>query len=204
MTPVIHRTLTQPILSVLNFSIMPPNSNSKAKNDGQKLAIKKDKPEAGMIDEDGPIVDSPIAIDFEEGHPGGSQDVRASHFALTPLRFIGSNRTSLVRRTRNAKLQTRAPAARPTRQMSCQMTITLSRLFSPGNSHPARLRLGVELRERVRTYLYPAPCCCIFTGRNAPSFASMGSLDVNRGVNSKVYSRASLKELTYSATWTYS
>ena len=57
---------------------MPPNSNSKAKNNGQKLAIKKDKPEVGMIDKDDPIVDSPVAIDFEEGHPECSpHDVRA-------------------------------------------------------------------------------------------------------------------------------
>jgi hypothetical protein len=55
--------------------------SSKAKNNGQKLMIKKDEPSVGMLEKDAPIVDSPVAIDFEEGHPGGSpQDVRASYF----------------------------------------------------------------------------------------------------------------------------
>jgi hypothetical protein len=61
----------------MNFVIMPPDS--KAKNNGPKLMINKDKPVVGMIEKDGPIVDSPVAIDFER-HPGGSpRDVRASH-----------------------------------------------------------------------------------------------------------------------------
>lgn len=56
---------------------MPPNS--KAKYDGQKVTINKDEPPVGMLEKDAPIVESPVAIDFE-GPPGGSpQDVRASH-----------------------------------------------------------------------------------------------------------------------------
>ena len=68
------------VLSVSNFVIMPPNP--KAKKDLQKLTIAKDKPVVGIIEKDGPIVDSPEAIDFKERDPGGSpKDVRA--FALT-------------------------------------------------------------------------------------------------------------------------
>jgi len=61
---------------------MPP-PNSKAKNNGLKLAIAKDKPEVHMIENDGPLVDSPVAIDTSEESrlPVGGlpQDVRASH-----------------------------------------------------------------------------------------------------------------------------
>ena len=57
---------------------MPPNS--KAKKNGLKLTIGKDKPDVGMIEKDGPLVDSPVAIDSEESQPGSSlQDVRGSH-----------------------------------------------------------------------------------------------------------------------------
>lgn len=57
---------------------MPPNS--KAKNSGLKLAVAKDKPDVGMIEKDGPLVDSPVAIDFEESQQGlPPQDVRTSH-----------------------------------------------------------------------------------------------------------------------------
>jgi len=65
---------------------MPPNS--KAKN-FQKPMIKTDKlPVSTIIEKDGPIVDSPVAIDSEELHQEGSpQNVRAFTFALTPLHF---------------------------------------------------------------------------------------------------------------------
>lgn len=56
---------------------MPPDS--KIKNNCQKLVVGKDKPDAGMIEKDGPLVDSPVPIDDEEGHPGGSQNVGALH-----------------------------------------------------------------------------------------------------------------------------
>ena len=50
--------------------------NQKAKRDLQKLKIRKDKPAVSMIDKDGPIVDSPVAIDSGERYPEGPQDVR--------------------------------------------------------------------------------------------------------------------------------
>jgi len=55
--------------------------NSKAKNNGLKLTIAKDKPDVGMIEKDGPLVESPVAIDLEESSQQGCspQDVRASH-----------------------------------------------------------------------------------------------------------------------------
>ena len=57
---------------------MPPNP--KAKNDLQKLAMNEGKPKVGMIEKDGPLVDSPVAIDLGESLQGGSaQDVRVSH-----------------------------------------------------------------------------------------------------------------------------
>jgi len=49
---------------------MPPNST--AKNYGQKLTIKKAESPVGILERDAPLVDSPVAIDFEESHPGGS------------------------------------------------------------------------------------------------------------------------------------
>ena len=52
--------------------------NPKAKNNGLKLTIAKDKPDVGMIEKDGPLVESPVAIDSEESQQGCSpQDVRA-------------------------------------------------------------------------------------------------------------------------------
>ena len=54
----------------------------KAKGDARKLVINEDKPVVSIIDEDGPIVDSPVAIDSEEVHP--PQDVRVSHILLDP------------------------------------------------------------------------------------------------------------------------
>ena len=64
----------QPRISV----IMPPNS--KTKNNRQKLAVGEDRPDVGMIEKDGPLVDSPVPIDVEESQPGdSSQDVRALH-----------------------------------------------------------------------------------------------------------------------------
>jgi len=54
--------------------------NSRAKNSGLKLTMAKDKPGVGMIEKDGPLVESPVAIDSEESQQGCSpQDVRASH-----------------------------------------------------------------------------------------------------------------------------
>ena len=85
---------------------MPPYP--KAKNDVPKLTIKKDKPPVGMIEKDGPIADSPVAIDFEGWRPEGSaQDVRVFVFAFDPLHIViaivltvflfpRSNRTFLV------------------------------------------------------------------------------------------------------------
>jgi len=103
-------------------AIMPPNS--KAKNDLQKLKINKDKPAVSMIEKDGPIVDSPVEIDFEEKHPEGlPQDVRFFVFNLDPpppqsfphvhvfFLFIGSNRTSLAWYTRRTRLHVRTPLA---------------------------------------------------------------------------------------------
>lgn len=77
--------------------------NSKIKDDIQKLKLKlsKDKPAVSMIEKDGPIADSPVAIDFEETHPGGSpQDVRITAFAFTIVLtfslFPGLSRTFLI------------------------------------------------------------------------------------------------------------
>ena len=60
--------------------------NQKAKRDLQKLKIREDKPVISMIDKDGPIVDSPVAIDSGERYPEGpSQDVRVFAVRLSPL-----------------------------------------------------------------------------------------------------------------------
>ena len=53
--------------------------NSKAKNNGLKLTIAKDRPDVGMIEKDGPLVESPVPIGSEESQQGCSQDVRALH-----------------------------------------------------------------------------------------------------------------------------
>lgn len=54
---------------------MPPYS--KGKNDIPKLTMKKEKPLVGMIEQDSPIVDSPVPIEFDDEHPGVSpQEVR--------------------------------------------------------------------------------------------------------------------------------
>lgn len=58
----------------------------KTKNDVVKLRTKEHKPIVNMIDEDGPIVESPKAIDLGESYPEGpSQDVRVFAFALTSM-----------------------------------------------------------------------------------------------------------------------
>lgn len=169
-------------LSVLNFVTMSPNST--AKNKGQRIIIPEDKPKAGMIEKDGPLVDSPVAIDSEERDPGGPpEDVRGLRFTLTFLSIstssLGSTRPSLARHTPKARLQMRAPIVSAgwilARQTSRRITITLSRVFDPNRSHHAvRFMLKIEARERVRTYgavyLYPAPCrpSRIFTVCNPP------------------------------------
>jgi len=70
------RHYTEP-LSNSNFRIIIMAPNQKAKRDVQKLTI-EDKPVVSMIDKDGPIVDSPVAIDPGERYPEGPsrQDVR--------------------------------------------------------------------------------------------------------------------------------
>jgi len=68
--PPHNQSKTPPHPSVLNFIIVPPNP--KAKNNGLKLTMVKDKPDVGMIEKDGPLVDSPKPMDLEESQPGGS------------------------------------------------------------------------------------------------------------------------------------
>jgi len=59
--------------------------NPKAKHNAQRLTTKEDKPVVSMIERDGPIADSPLAIDLGEYPEGPSQDVRVFTVHLDPL-----------------------------------------------------------------------------------------------------------------------
>jgi len=63
---------------------MPPNPKAK-RNVQSKSTIQEDKPVASMIEKDGPIADSPLAIDLGEYPEGPSQDVRAFTVQFDPL-----------------------------------------------------------------------------------------------------------------------
>jgi len=50
--------------------------NPKTKHNVQTSTTKEDKPVVSMIEKDGPIADSPLAIDLGEYPEGPPQDVR--------------------------------------------------------------------------------------------------------------------------------